>query len=301
MTTVSAPSESARPSRERLTIILALLAVYIIWGSTYLGISIAIQSIPPLLMAGGRFIISGSILLLVTRLRGQPLPSARQWGLAALFGGMILGLGNGGITFAEQKVSSHVAAVIIGSVPLWMVIWSAIGGKRPGMTELIGVLLGFVGIVLLNVDADLSADGLGIAIILFSTICWSLGSFWKRGRDTAKGLPGAGAEMLSAGVLMLAAGLLRGERMTALPTTESLLAFVYLFTFGGIIAYTSYVYLLDTVRPTLATSYSYVNPVIAVFLGVVLAGEHAGQYVLPALICIVGGVALIMLWREKTH
>jgi drug/metabolite transporter (DMT)-like permease len=286
--------------RQRLVIVLALLAVYIIWGSTYLGISIAIRSIPPLLMAGTRFIISGTILLAYTRVRGFQQPTRRQWGYALMFGVMILGIGNGAVTLAEQTVSSHVAAIIIGSVPLWMIIWSGVGGKPPGALELAGVLLGFAGIILLNFGSDLSANPVGILLLLVANISWSLGSYWKRGAATARGVVGAGAEMLCAGVVMLLTGLLTGERLTEMPTTESLVAFVYLFIFGGIIAYTAYVYLLDTVRPTLATSYAYINPVIAVILGALIGGEAIGEYGLLALICIVGGVALIMFRREKS-
>jgi drug/metabolite transporter (DMT)-like permease len=281
----------------RLLIVLSLLAVYIIWGSTYLGIAIAIETIPPLLMAGSRFIISGLVLFAAARLQKQPLPTRRQWMNGALFGTMLLAFGNGGVTLAEQTLSSSVAAMLIATVPLWVTIWLAVGGKRPTRWEIIGVLLGLVGIILLNIDGDLSAEGLGVALVLGGAISWALGTVWKAGADTAPGFSGAAVEMLCAGTLMLLVGLLRGERLTEMPSRESLLAFAYLFTFGGIIAYTAFSWLVKNVRTTLATSYSYINPVVAVFLGVVLAGESIGRFGLPALALVVSGVVLIM-WKR---
>jgi drug/metabolite transporter (DMT)-like permease len=317
MTSTTAPTPTvAAPTSTRWTVILSLLAVYLIWGSTYFFISIAIENIPPLLMAGSRFLISGTLLLLFIRVRGLPMPTLKQWGYGALFGTMLLGLGNGGVTFAEQSVSSSLAALIIATTPLWVVIWSALGGKRPGKWEIVGVVLGFAGILLLNIDGDIRADGLGILIIIGASMSWALGTVWKRGAETAPGFAGTMAEMLCAGVLMLVAGLLRGERLgepivlanvidtltgsrpIADTTLHSLLAYAYLVIFGGIIAYSAFGYLIHNVRPTLATSYAYVNPVIAVALGVLIGNESIGQYGLPALVLIVGGVALLILKRE---
>jgi drug/metabolite transporter (DMT)-like permease len=295
----TATESRAEKTPSRLLIVLALLAVYIIWGSTYLGISIAIESIPPLLMAGSRFVISGLILFVIATLRGAPMPTRRQWLNGALFGTMLLGFGNGGVTLAEQSISSGVAAMIVATVPLWVTIWMTLGGKRPSRYEIIGVLLGFAGIILLNIDNELNANGLGIALVIGAAMSWALGTVWKRGADTAPGISGAATEMLCAGVVMLAAGLLRGERLTEMPTRESLLAFVYLFTFGGIIAYTAFSWLVHNVCPTLATSYAYVNPVIAVLLGVALADETIGRFGLPALALVVSGVVLIMWMRDS--
>ena len=319
MTTSTAPAPASAlsaPSSTRWSVILSLLAVYIIWGSTYFFISIAIENIPPLLMAGTRFIISGIVLLLFIRLRGLPMPTLKQWGYGALFGILMLGLGNGGVTFAEQSVSSSLAALIIASTPLWVVIWSAIGGKRPGKWEIVGVILGFAGIILLNIDGEIRADVIGIIIVIGAAMSWALGVVWKRGADTAPGLAGAMAEMVTAGVLILLVGLLRGERLAepivisniigtltgarpiAETTLHSLLAFAYLVIFGGIIAYSAFNFLIRNVRPTIATSYAYINPIIAVALGVLIGKENIGQYGLPALILIVGGVALLIVKRQ---
>ncbi|MBE0689730.1 MAG: drug/metabolite exporter YedA [Anaerolineae bacterium] len=275
-------------------VLLALLAVYLIWGSTYFAIRIGLESFPPLLMGGLRFMAAGAIMLIVLRLRGTPMPTWREWRWALVFGVLIPGMGNGGVTFAEQSVSSSTAALVIATVPLWASIWASLRGKRPSAREWIGVVLGFAGIILLNLDSEISANPLGFAILLVSAMSWAYGSVWKRDVRTAPGLLAVGAEMLCAGFFLTALGLLRGEQITQAPSLESVLALLHLLFIGALIGYSAYSYLLRTVTPSLATSYAYVNPVIAVLIGLGLGGETLGRFGVLAMLFIVGGVVLIL-------
>lgn len=282
----------------RLTIILALLALYLIWGSTYLGIRIAIEGFPPLLMAGGRFAIAGLGLYLFMRLRGVPNPSLRQWRNAAAIGFLLLVIGNGGVTFAEQWVPSGLAAVAIATMPLWAALFAGLWGRWPRRVEWIGLAVGFVGVVLLNLENGLRANPLGAALLLLSPICWALGSTWSRHLDLPTSFMGSAAEMLVAGIAMLVGGLLSGERLAGPPSTSSILAVLYLIIFGSIVAYSAYLFLLSRVRPTLATSYAYVNPVVAVALGAFLVNESVSPLGLAAMAIIVLGVVLVLAARQ---
>ncbi len=293
--------DAARPRSALLSlpVIVALLAVYFIWGSTYFAIRIGLESFPPLLMAGVRLAAAGAIMLLVLHWRGHTLPTLRQWRWALLFGVMLPGMGNGGVTFAEQYISSSAAALIIATMPLWATIWWTLRGRRAAPREWLGIALGLGGIVLLNLNHELSADGAGVLIVLLAALSWSYGMVWKREIKTAPGLMGAAAELLCAGLVLSLAGILRGERIVEAPTTEAVLALLYLTIFGALIAYSAFAYLLQTVRPTVASSYAYVNPIVAVFIGVGLGGETLGPLGLPAMALIVGGVALILLSRRS--
>ncbi|MCL4250620.1 MAG: drug/metabolite exporter YedA [Anaerolineae bacterium] len=279
-------------------VLIALLAIYIIWGSTYFAIRIGLESFPPLLMGGIRFLAAGAVMLTALRLRGAPLPTWREWGWALVFGVLILAVGNGGLTLAEQTVSSGTSALIIATVPLWASIWVSLRGKRPTGREWFGVALGFFGILLLNLDGEFSANPLGFIYLLISAIGWSYGSVWKRDVRTAPGLMASGAEMLCAGMVLTLAGFVNGERITDAPSLESVLAVLHLLVFGALVGYSAYSYLLRTVSPALATSYAYVNPVIAVLIGVLLGGETLGRFGLLAMVFIVGGVVLILTGRK---
>jgi len=279
-------------------VLLALLAVYLIWGSTYFAIRIGLESFPPLLMGGMRFAAAGAIMLGVLRLRGAQMPTWREWRWGLVFGVLIPGMGNGGVTFAEQSVSSSTAALVVATIPLWASIWGSLRGTRPTAREWIGVALGFAGIILLNFGSDLSANPLGLGILLVSAMSWAYGSVWKRDVRIAPGLVAVGAEMLCAGFFLTTLGLLRGEQITHMPSLASVLAVLYLLFVGALVGYSAYSYLLRTVRPSLATSYAYVNPVIAVLIGLGLGGESLGRFGILAMICIVGGVVLILTGRK---
>jgi drug/metabolite transporter (DMT)-like permease len=279
---------------------LALAAVYLVWGSTYLGIRFALEGgFPPLLMAGGRFIVAGGLMYAVLRWRGVAAPTRAQWRTVAVMGLALIVFGNGLVCIAEQTVSSGVTAVTVASSALWMGVFAAMRGKKPTRVELVGLVTGFVGVVWLNAGSGLGGSRLGLVALLLATIAWAFGSIWSRGRDLPSPFMGAAGQMLVGGAIMLVAGLALGERMHDVPTTKGLLSVAYLATFGSIVAYSAYNWLLDHVRPVLASSYAYVNPAIAVVLGAWLAGEQFSGGQLAAMGVILLGVVAITLARAR--
>lgn len=298
MTSIS--TSSARPASRRLAIALALAAVYVIWGSTYLGIRFALEGgYPPLLMAGGRFLLAGAMMFVFLRWRGAPVPTRVQWKSLAIMGTLLMGLGNGMVTIAEQWVSSGLAAVAIASVPLWMALFSAIRGQLPRRLEWLGLGIGFAGVLWLNAGSAIAGTPRGLIALLISPIAWAFGSIWSRGRDLPSPFMSAAGQMICGGLMMLAAGFAFGERFQGIPTLEGTLAVVYLMTFGSIIGFSAYVWLLDHVRPALASSYGYVNPVIAVMLGAWLAAERFTAHDLGAMAVVLLGVVAITLARAR--
>jgi drug/metabolite transporter (DMT)-like permease len=284
--------------RKHLWVILALLAVYFIWGSTYLGIRIALEGFPPFLMAGARFMLAGGALYLWLRARGVPAPSRPQWGGAALLGLFLLVGGNGGVTFAEQWVASGLTALCVATVPLWAALFAGVLGRWPGRRGWAGRLLGFTGIVLLNLQGDMRASPLGALLLILAAMSWAFGTVWSGRLTLPAGLMASAVEMLAAGTVLLFAGLITGERMSGLPGARPLLAFVYLVV-AALIAFSAYNYLLRRVRPALATSYAYVNPPVAVALGVGLAGERIGGSGLLAMVLILAAVGLVLLGQQR--
>jgi drug/metabolite transporter (DMT)-like permease len=276
-------------------IAVSLLALYVIWGSTYLGIRIAIESIPPLLMMGIRFTVAGGILYLFLRMRGVPNPSRSQWSGSTAVGILLIGGGMGGVATAEQWVPSSVAAVCIATAPLWISLFAGLWGRWPVRFEWIGLGLGFVGVVLLNLGSGLWSSPFGAIILLISPICWAFGSAWSHHLEIPSGLMASAAQMLIGGVFVAIMGLIAGQRITSIPSVPSMLALLYMIIFGSLIAFSTYVYVLGHVRPALATSYAYVNPVVAVCLGVALAGERVTVLMIVAMVVILIGVALISL------
>ena len=282
-----------------LGIVLALLALYLIWGSTYLGIRIAIESIPPLLMIGVRFIVAGGLLYLFLRIRGVPTPNRSQWLGSTAVGILLIGGGMGGVATAEQWVPSSVAAVCIATAPLWISLFAGLWGRWPVRFEWLGLSLGFVGVVLLNLGSGLWASPFGAIILLISPICWAFGSAWSHHLQLPSGLMASATQMLVGGVFVTIMGLILGQRITSMPSLQSLLALFYLIVFGSLIAFSAYGYVLRRVRPALATSYAYVNPVVAVCLGVALVGESVTLLTIVAMVVILVGVGLISLGHGK--
>ncbi|WP_374339707.1 drug/metabolite exporter YedA [Leeia sp.] len=285
-----------------LPVLLALFAVYIIWGSTYLGIALAIDGIPPLLMAGTRFWSAGLLMLLWLKHRGHPLPTLRQWGNALLIGSLMLGVGNGAVTIAEQWVATGLAAVMIATVPLFSILCAHwLLGQRAHGIEWLGLAVGFAGILLLNSDQRLSGQPLGAFLLLAAAFCWALGSALSRRINMPTGPMSSAAQMLCAGVCMSLAGLLHGERIHHIPPAKAMLATAYLAVFGSLIAYSAYQYLLKTVRPALATSYAYVNPLVAVGLGTLFLSEPVTPRMVLAMTIILSAVLLVMLaqWQRS--
>jgi drug/metabolite transporter (DMT)-like permease len=277
-------------------VVAALLALYFIWGSTYLAIRLALPGFPPLLMSGLRFVVAGGIFYVLLRLKGVPNPTRAQW-FSALRVGALLVCGNGLVVVAEQWVSSGVAAVAIASVPLWSVLFAGLWGRWPAKGEWAGLLVGLAGVALLQSGGELRASPAGAIVLVFSAITWSLGSMWSTRLPLPAGPMAAATEMLTGGIVMLGAALVHGERMAAVPGVGALGAFAYLVVFGSIAAYTAYAFLLANVRPALATSYAYVSPVVAVFLGSLVASEQVTGVAVAALALILAGVAIIATVR----
>lgn len=282
----------------RFWIILALLTIYIVWGTTYLAIRFALESFPPYLMMGIRFVLAGGILFVFGRLRSAELPTLRQWRNSGIVGGLLLVGGMGSVAMAEQWVSSGLVAMLVATAPVVTMIISMFWGSRPRRTEWIGVVLGMVGVGLLAFEGNLRANPGGFALVMFATLCWSLGSVWSKHMDLPQGAMGNAAEMVTGGAALLALGLLRGEQIAAVPTMRALLALVHLITFGSLAAITAYMYLLKNVQPSLALSYAFINPAIALGLGVLLGGEHITGSALIALPVILIGVAFVAFRRK---
>ena len=279
---------------------LALAAVFLIWGSTYLAIRFALEGgFPPFLLGGIRFLLAGGLVFAFLRLRGVAAPTRAQWGNAAVMGVLLLVLGNGMVNVAEKSVSSGMAAVAVASAPLWMGVFAAMRGQRPSGIEWVGLAIGFVGVVWLNAGSSLNASQAGMLALLVATIAWSFGSIWSRGRDLPSPFMASAAQMLCGGAAMLVLGLAIGERFDGLPSAHGLAAFAYLVVFGSIIGFSAYIWLLHHVRPALAGSYAYVNPAIAVALGAWLAGERFGRHELLAMGVILLGVVAITVAKAR--
>ncbi len=296
---MSSPT-AATPPRGGL-VVLALFLVYVVWGSTYLAIRFALEggALPLTMVSGARFIVAGGLMYAVLRWRGVPAPTRAQWKNVAFMGLTLLLLGNGMVVLAERDVSSGLAATAVASVPLWMALFSALRGQRSTRGEWAGIAIGFLGVVWLNAGSSLTATPLGLVLLLIAPLGWAFGSVWSRGRDLPSPFMTAAAQMLCGGVLLVACGLLRGERPHALPSVDGLWAVAYLCVFGSIVAFTAYVWLLHNVRPALAGSYAYVNPVIAVMLGAWIGHERFSVNDMLAMAVILTGVVVLTLARAR--
>lgn len=278
---------------------LALLTLYLIWGSTYLGIRYALESYPPFLLAGLRFTTAGVLLFAFLRWRGHALPTSLQWRNAAITGVLLLGFGNGLVCFAQERVSSGIAAVAVSSMPLFAAAFGTIYGQWPTRRESIGLLVGFAGVIVLNTGSGLSGQTIGALALLTAAACWAFGSVWSRRQDMPSGPMNTAAQMLFASVALLGVGFATGETLPAQPTMKATLALAYLAIFGSILAFSAYLYVLKNARPAVATSYAYVNPPVAVLLGVLLVGETVGPFDLAGMAIILIGVAVITLARQR--
>ena len=272
----------------------ALGAIYVIWGATYLGMEIAMESIPPFLMASLRFLVAGAILFAIFRPRERP--TRRHWVSAAIVGTFLLVGGNAMVALAQGRIDSGVAALIVATFPLWLAIFDyAANGRRLRPQAALGVVIGFVGIaLLLRPGGDI--DLVGALICLAAPVSWTLGTLYARGARLPKNLLlGSGMEMLAGGAVLAVVGLASGERVALTEVSgRSWVALAGLVLFGSIVAYSCYVWLL-TVAPTeLVSTYAYVNPVIAVLLGSVFLSEQLTVWVLVAGAAIVVSVALIV-------
>ncbi|HEY4597488.1 MAG TPA: EamA family transporter [Thermoanaerobaculia bacterium] len=282
-----------------LQVAAALGAVYLIWGSTYLAIRFAIETIPPFLMAAARYLTAGAMLYAWSRLWGAPRPRLIHWRPAVILGGLLLLLGNGGVVWAEQRVSSGLAALLVSTEPLWIVlfVWMR-DHDRPAGRVFLGLLLGLTGLVLLVRPSSTGGiDPLGVAAVMVASAGWAWGSLHgQRAKLPSSPLLGTAMQMLGGGGLLLLASTLTGEPARfhlAAVSARSLLSLAYLVVFGALIAFTAYVWLLKAAPPVLVSTYAYVNPLVAVFLGWAVAGETITRGTLIAAAVILAGVALI--------
>jgi len=285
-------------SRSLLPLIAALFALYFIWGSTYFVIRVGVESWPPLMMAGLRFFLAGCVMFTFLLLRGHKFPGLKQWLAAGAVGILLLSVGNGLVTVAEHmQVPSGIAAVMEATVPLFTLCFSRLWGMPNSRLEWTGVGIGLFGIVLLNTGSNLGGNPWGAALILLASISWAFGSVWSSRLPLPAGLMAGAAEMIVAGVVLLIASQLNGEHLAATPSLHGFLALGYLIVFGSMIAISAYMFLLKTVRPALATSYAYVNPIVAVLLGIGFAGESLSPVEWVALGIILCAVLLVTLGK----
>jgi len=305
--TSSLPRVEKRWCTSRTQVLLGFAAIYLIWGSTYLGIRYAVETIPPLLMMGVRHFVAGAVVYGWVRRRGTPAPDLKQWGFAAIAGVFLFLGGHGVLAWAEQRVPSGLAALLCATLPLWTVLLSRIDRSegKLGLRAWLGLLLGFAGVAVLigpgtlGQHLDLFAAGGALSSALF----WAMGTSYTRAvRMPTSTALSAAMQMVSGGAMLLVSGLLAGEaarvHLAAL-TMKSVLSLAYLIVFGSIIAFTVYVWLLTVSSPSRISTYAYVNPVVAVLLGWALAGEQLGVRTLAATAIILAAVALVNTRRKR--
>ncbi|MEE8551286.1 MAG: drug/metabolite exporter YedA [Gemmatimonadota bacterium] len=296
--------EPAEPATRRLHLFTAFAAIYLIWGSTYLAIRFAIETLPPLVMAGARFTLAGAAVYAWVRLRGAPRPTRDHWMATAPIGFLLLTVGNGGLAWAEQRVPSGSAALIVAIMPLWIVLfdWLWYNGPRPTRRVLTGITLGFAGIVLLVGPEELAGagriDALGALVIVIGSLAWAGGSLHSRQvRLPASPWLATAMEMLAGGILLLVVATLRGEwALVELSevSMRSAVSLAYLAVFGSIVAFSAYIWLLRVITPARVATHTFVNPAVAVLLGWALANEPLTPRMLAATgIIIIGAVVVI--------
>lgn len=301
------PTARSRPPRA--LVVAAFAAIYIVWGSTYLAIRIAIETIPPFLMAGTRFLIAGLVLYAWARLRGAPSPSRSNWRAAIILGALFLLFGNGGVVWAEQTVPSGIAAVLVALLPIWTAIieWIRPPGKRPGAAVTVGLVTGFAGVALLLAPGvgGTAIDPVGGVVLMLASLSWAYAGIISQEQP----LPGSavlssGMQMLAGGALLTVLGVLTGEgaalELDAV-TPRSAAALLYLIGFGSLLGFSAFAWLLRVSTPGRVATYAYVNPVVAVFLGWLILGEPLGLREIVAAAIIVGGVGLITTARLRSR
>ncbi len=306
------PTEPAAPVRRGPGIWLGMLVLYFVWGSTYLGIAVAVDTIPPFLMAALRFALAGAVLLLWTLARDRrsfTWPTRREWRDSAIVGGLLLGGGMGMVAFGEQTIPSGITALLIALMPVWVAIFGLVFlGERLPRIAVIGIAVGFVGVAFLVGPSALGGAGaldpLGLAAVMLSPICWSLGSLFASHRAVLPRQPllATSAQMLTGGAVLVGMSLVSGEVSTFQPdavSAASLVAFFYLTAVGSILAFTTYGWLLRKAPLPLIATYAYVNPVVAVALGALILHEPIEPRTMVAGAIIVFAVALIVTTRGR--
>jgi drug/metabolite transporter (DMT)-like permease len=291
---------SARTGRLPSPLILACLAAtWFVWGSTYLAIKFALTGLPPFLMMASRFVVAGGLLLAYTVARGAPWPSAREWRNATIVGTLMLGCGMGGTANAELSIGSGVVVAFIAVTPLLMVVASLPFGVRPAPGEVLGILVGLGGVLMLVQGAGFRASPNGLGWMVLASSGWTLGSVLSQRRfHLARGAAGFASQMLCGGAALLLAAVLAGERLPGAVPMGAAVAWGYLVVFGSLLAFNAYMVLLGRASAGLATSYTYVNPVIALLLGVALGGEQVTPWEWLSAGVVLAGVVLLLFSRR---
>jgi drug/metabolite transporter (DMT)-like permease len=289
--------------RRLVAVWAALATIYLVWGSTYLGIMVAIETLPPLLMSGARFVVAGAILYAFAVGRGDRAgdgPTGRQWGAAAIVGAALFLLGNGGVALSEERIDSGIAALLVATIPLWMAVLDRVLNRRGlARTGVLGLLVGLAGVALLvGPSGEHGIDAIGAVMALSAAFAWAWGSLYARDALLpARSLVAAGMQMLTGGVLLLVAGVATGEvgeLHLGSVSGRSLVAVVYLVVAGSVVAFGAYAWLLRNAGTALVSTYAYVNPVVAVVLGALFLSEPVTPRMLLAGLAIVASVALIV-------
>ncbi len=298
------------PALTKIRIIVAFAALYLIWGSTYLGIRFAIETIPPFFMAGTRFLIAGIIMYAIAWSQGIGKSSWANWRTSLIIGACLLLGGNGGVTISEKYIDSGLAAVIVAIVPIYIVVlgWATGTAPRPTAIVWLGLLGGFIGVGILLGPAlrfssnDLHRPAIGMSILLVSSFLWSAGSIYSRtAKHAASPFLTAAQQMICGGLLLLLAGIVTGEARQFHPgfvSALSIASFAYLVIIGAVIGYTAYIWLLRHCAPAKVATYAYVNPVVAVLLGAAFAGETLSRRALVAASLIIGSVAMVITAQQ---
>jgi drug/metabolite transporter (DMT)-like permease len=300
MTPAVQQSVANQETNQNVKVLVSLGTIYLVWGSTYLGMLIGLESFPPILLTAMRFWVAGIIMAAISLWRREKLPSLRLGANAVLIGLLTMGAGTTAVAVAEKSVSSGITAMAVAAVPLWAGVFAVLFTKKPSRMEWLGMLIGFSGIVLLNLEDSLQADPVAAMVLVTGPMMWSLGSILSRRIEMPTGVIALVIQMLGAAIVLTVISFAIGEQVTAPPSTASLLAVLYLAVFGSMIGFTAYMYLLQTVRSSLATSYAYVNPIVAVLLGVLFAGESFSSSAIIAMGVILTGVVIVMMARSKS-
>jgi drug/metabolite transporter (DMT)-like permease len=289
------------PSRKLSTLVLAcLLATWVVWGSTYLAIKVALISLPPFIQMGSRFIVAGALLLAWMKWRGAKMPTFIEWRNALVVGTLMLGIGMGGVAYSEQTVASGLVVSFIAVQPMWQALLQSLWKVYPTKVEMLGIIVGAIGVSMLVQGQGFGASTQGLIAITLAILCWGLGSVLsQRVTPLAKGATGFASEMLMGGVVLLGISAIAGETIKTPLDSKAVIAWVYLVVFGSLVAFNAYMVLLEKASPALATSYSFVNPIIALALGIWFADEVITKWEWFSAIVIVSGVILIVLAAIK--
>ena len=291
-------SKASAPSALSARVLASLAAVYVIWGSTYLALRYVIEGLPPLLSGGARYVTAGAVLLVILRLRGAQMPTAREWAYSVPVGTLMFLVGNGLVALAEREVASSLAAVVCAAMPLFAAGLSAAIGERPTMRQWIGLFLGFVGVAVMSLGELRATPGAAL-LLLCAPIGWAAGSLAGKRWPLPRGLMAAATQMVCGGLVTLLVGVLRGESLPAHAPPKALLALAYLVVFGSLVAFSAYTYLLRSTSAPVAMSYAYVNPVIAVVMGVAIGAERLSSGAILGGALVVAGVAVIVKSKGK--